>query len=43
MFVVYGIDNGLVWMGSSVRSFTDVFVPEYVSDDSDYLMATSMF
>ena len=37
-----GMDTGLVWIISSVESYTAVFVLEYVTVDSDYLLATSM-
>ena len=43
MFVVCGIDTCLFWMGSSVVSFTAVFVLEYLYAVSGYLMAPSNF
>ena len=43
MFLVCGIDTGLFFMVSSVVSFTAVFVLEYLSAVSGYLMAPSNF
>ena len=40
MFVVRGLDTGLVWMILYVVSFTDVLGLEYESAVSDYLLAT---
>ena len=43
IFVVCGIDTGLVSMRSYVLSFTAVLVLEYASVVNCYLLATSMF
>ena len=42
-FLVCDLYTGLVWMKSSVESFTAVFVLEHVSAVSDYLIVIYMF